>query len=532
MSSTVNQALSAAGQKISIEASLVSSEVGASPDANGTAPSPAPSSKAGNIQITAHAPNGDRFVIRFTPPVGVNKGASNFNLTAPNAQYAFDGADPSAVFAQRADVTTTWLDSTYQELGLLGLPTPLDFTKDPTAIPDPPITTAPIKFTLHITTSSDKPQANVPVSLAAQSQLTDTGSLATVLQAAIDQALFDYGRAAGLTAGDVTVCRVDHAAAPGTAAACQGSGNELDLLGKPGKVTTLLIDVPYLVKTSDGETPVVNGAITELGFTTTNAPPSLLAITLSSLDLHVGTTDFGATIGGTGSTVTFALLTQGGRQWTALEAKNLSGSVTLGALASASLSGVSITLNTYGGSADGALNWATLGAQSPIDLTDEVPFAIAGNLDSLNIANLVTGHAKFAYSKRLVTTPVKGTLMTLSLTNVYLAVGTTSIGVIVTGDSLAFAALSDSSSAARWIGLNATGFGANLTVPGVVADVSNLMLQVNKAEGTTTALNWNDVVQAPGALKSLPVDVGFIKVEGDLNNLSIAGLLTGSAHFT
>ncbi|HMC71177.1 MAG TPA: hypothetical protein VKJ07_18615, partial [Mycobacteriales bacterium] len=125
-----------------------------------------------------------------------------------------------------------------------------------------------------------------------------------------------------------------------------------------------------------------------------------------------------------------------------------------------------------------------------------------------------------------------GNLLTLSFTNLFLAAGTTSVGVVITGSGIDVAVLSDPASSATWVGVYGTGLGANLAAPGVVADVSNLVLKLNKADGTTIALDWSNVSGASATVQSLPIDVSFFSVEGDLSNLSVASLITGSAHFT
>ncbi len=79
----------------------------------------------------------------------------------------------------------------------------------------------------------------------------------------------------------------------------------------------------------------------------------------------------------------------------------------------------------------------------------------------------------------------------------------------------------------RWFGLSSSSVSASLVLPGVTATISNLSIQVNEASGAgATALDWSTVPGNPlGALSG-----DHLSADGDLSELSIFGILSGSAH--
>src|SRR5438309_2026716 len=264
-----------------------------------------------------------------------------------------------------------------------------------------------------------------------------------------------------------------------------------------------------------------------------NSQP-LLAFSFSQLNLAIGTPTFGLAI--TSGTIKIGALSDGTNNWFGLDASQLAGTFTVGSgFISATLANGVIKLNRASNGT--LLDWTQGGLSAAhLNLTSNQPTVISGQLVSLQIANILRGSTGFSLVRTTgVNAPsvsvTNGTLMVLTFTNLFVSVGSTSIGVVITGTGITLAILSNSSNTATWVGINATGLGANLTVPGVVADVSNLTVQVNKAQVAPNQLIWADVADAPAAIKALPTG-DSVKVEGDLANLSVASLITGSAHFT
>src|SRR6266851_7990539 len=264
---------------MTIDVSLVSAELGLSPDINGHLPSPAPSADAGKLHILAHSPSGKKFTLLFDSMIKPDLSASRWGLATPPVKYTYDPNAPQVSIDRSANVNVRWRDGSFQELGLTSSPTAFNYANDPTsgATPHAAINTDKIEFTLHVTTGTVTDQL-VPVTLDHQmlgSADDDTDgtpdgdepfktpdSMAVALQEAIDAALVAYG----FSAGDVVVCRINPDVNAGSPGSCSGLGNTLVLQGKTGTVTGLSLDIPKMIDTGDGQTATLNGAITELGF--------------------------------------------------------------------------------------------------------------------------------------------------------------------------------------------------------------------------------------------------------------------------
>ena len=126
-----------------------------------------------------------------------------------------------------------------------------------------------------------------------------------------------------------------------------------------------------------------------------------------------------------------------GRSWFAVSASGLSGSLHVGSVASATLSGVSVLVNRGTGAT--GFDWSTLGADTPSGLAtvsgDQLD--VAGTLASLDIAGLVSGSAGFHVSKKTVSIGVSAALLDISLSNLHLKVGTDAVGLEITSGSIA-----------------------------------------------------------------------------------------------
>ena len=204
------------------------------------------------------------------------------------------------------------------------------------------------------------------------------------------------------------------------------------------------------------------------------------------------------------------------------------------------VSSLQISSNSAGGGAS-PLDWTKVqtggvaildanGATHTIAMTADTPLVISGDA-SIDVAGLLAGSTHFVISQSTVDVPSVGetgaNLLTIALSNVHLAVGTTSIGAQIGGGSLTIGLLVAASGPKRWFGLSSSSLSASLVLPGVTATISNLNIQVNEASGAgATPLDWSTV---PGnQLGSLSGDQ--LSADGDLSNLSIFGILSGSAH--
>ncbi|MGZ4363246.1 MAG: hypothetical protein ACXVFF_13510, partial [Gaiellaceae bacterium] len=218
------------------------------------------------------------------------------------------------------------------------------------------------------------------------------------------------------------------------------------------------------------------------------------------------------------------------RYWFTVEGTGLGGSLNLGPVASATLSGVSISFNTFGGQYDAdpasVLDWhhsvdlntgaATFGADAVVvDIPGDSPITLdltsgglhlAGNVTDLSVAaGLITGHSGFSITLDTVDADLNGdntidaaagdvndgSLFTLSLTGLHLNIGTSDFGVSITGGEVDIAALTPAAPTGpatdtrQWVGIQASGLSGSLTLGTVAsASVSGLTIHVNKASGT------------------------------------------------
>ncbi|HKI92395.1 MAG TPA: hypothetical protein VJ986_08830, partial [Gaiellaceae bacterium] len=283
---------------------------------------------------------------------------------------------------------------------------------------------------------------------------------------------------------------------------------------------------------------------------------TLLVITLTSPTLTVGTGSFGLSFGGPAATITIASLapaipaapaTPDGRSWTGIQASGMAGSLTLGTIASATLAGVSFSLNTAAGtSATGTLatpiDWTTVPG-SGLTLTGATALEVSGSLTNLSVAGFLAGSADFRVVRQTSdattstgATVTGGDLILLQLSNLFLRVGTASVGVTISSGNLSLAAFSGTLMGAAspaptysWVALDAENVAATLAVPGITAGVQNLTVKLNQASAGADPLNWTTVTSPPAGL---PTFTGAeLSAAGELVNLNILGLLTGAARF-
>ena len=302
------------------------------------------------------------------------------------------------------------------------------------------------------------------------------------------------------------------------------------------------------------------------------AEATLITFGLSNLHLSVGTDTFGVSI--TGGSVAIAAITPtlstDTRRWVAVIGHDLGASLNLAGFVTATLDNVELQVNNFSGGAT-VLDWTTkldlnndgtFGADPadqlvvntvPVDLTSDLT-KVEGDLTSLNIANVVSGSAHFEVTKRTTTVDSSGhvpvTLITFGLSNLHLAVGTDTFGVSITSGSIAIASArpTDTADTRRWVAVVGHELGASLNLGGfVTATLQHVELKVNSVSGsgTPTVLDWTSDLDLNGdstfgadpadqlSVAGVAIDLTDDKtvVAGDLTNLNIADLVTGSAHF-
>ncbi|HEV7132735.1 MAG TPA: hypothetical protein VGN27_03260, partial [Gaiellaceae bacterium] len=248
---------------------------------------------------------------------------------------------------------------------------------------------------------------------------------------------------------------------------------------------------------------------------TTAIDATLLAVTLTGLQLRVGTADVYASVtGGPLSLYSVAPTAPDGRSWLAVDGSGLGGSIHLGTLASGTLSALLVRLNRVTGSTY-LLDWRNDVTSTTVTLPSisGVLTQLSGHVDSLAIGSFVRGSADFDLSKSLVNIQVGAEnlagaiLLTFGLSNLDLTVGdTTGVYLDVKSGTLAVASLtapapSTGTDTRSW--LVVAGSVGTITfhgVTGVDLTVSSLNVKVNTASGTfddgtnptvdASALDW------------------------------------------
>ena len=279
-------------------------------------------------------------------------------------------------------------------------------------------------------------------------------------------------------------------------------------------------------QTADVTSPAITGA-------------SLFVFTLTSPSFHIGSSTFGLTLGGPAAKVTIAVLTSGTSSWTAVDASGFAGSLTLGTLVTATLANGAFSSNRATGTGATPLDWTKVvnpGTTTPataLTLSGPVSIAVSGTLASLNVAGFIGGSAQFSLTRQTVsatttTGPVSGAdLVLLTLSNLFLVVGSPSLGVTITSGSIALAALS--ADTRSWVGLTADDVAATLSVPGITGGVENLNVRLNEATNADP-LDWSTVTPAPAGLPTT-LSGAQLSAAGSIVDLNIFGLLTGAARF-
>ncbi|HVM56368.1 MAG TPA: hypothetical protein VMT74_02815, partial [Gaiellaceae bacterium] len=288
-------------------------------------------------------------------------------------------------------------------------------------------------------------------------------------------------------------------------------------------------------QTITGTTANPIGGVTGL----TSASLTTLAITATSLFVGYGTVGFQISGGGLAIASLTPTDTTDTRSWLGLQADLSAGS--LNGVPGLTFTVSSLQISTNSASGGASLDWTKVqtggvavldanGVTHTIAMTGDTPLVISGNA-SIDVAGLLAGSVHFVITQSTVDDMSVGLtgadLLTIALSNVQLAVGTTSIGAQIGGGSLTIGLLVETNGPRRWFGLSSSNLSASLVLPGVTASISNLSVQVNEASGAgATALDWSTVQGNP--LPGLSGDQ--LSADGDLSNLSIFGILSGSAH--
>ncbi|UCF08685.1 MAG: fibronectin type III domain-containing protein, partial [Thermoplasmata archaeon] len=352
-----------------------------------------------------------------------------------------------------------------------------------------------------------------------------------------------------------------------------GSLNNIDIFGLISGSVNFSISKDKVDVDLDGEVTVPNNGFYD--------DATLLTVALYDLQLKVGVAGFG--IGITNGNLGIASIKSGDLSWTAVRAKDITATIALPGI-TAGVSNFAVEINKADGPGASALDWTKSVDMDPADgfgtagtvdpgeaLTPAVDMAIgftseylrvSGKLTTLDIFGLITGQVNFALVRQKVDVDLDGevtvpnddfyddaTLLTFALYNLQLKVGTTGFGIDIANGNLAIASIK--SGDLSWTAVRAANITASITLPGISADVSNIAVEINKAEGTgATALDWTTSVDMdpadgfgsagtvdPGEAltPAVDMDIGFtseyLRVGGSLTSLDIFGFVTGTVGF-
>ena len=199
---------------------------------------------------------------------------------------------------------------------------------------------------------------------------------------------------------------------------------------------------------------------------------SLLQLTLTNLQLSVGTATVGVQISGGEIQVADVTSSTSNKSFLAVLATGLTATLTVPEL-SATVSGVSVSINVGPSGTSDALDWAsavpTLTAYASLVAGVE---SVSGSLSALSIAGIISGSTSFAVTASSPTLTLPGdsgpetaSLLQLTLTNLQLSVGTATVGVQISGGEIQVADVTSSTSNKSFLAVLATGLTATLTVP-------------------------------------------------------------------
>ena len=289
--------------------------------------------------------------------------------------------------------------------------------------------------------------------------------------------------------------------------------------------TSALVSIAGIVTGSAGFSVTASSPSLTLPGDSGPETASLLQLTLTNLQLSVGTATVGVQISG-GSIEVAALTssTQINAAWVGVVGTSLSATLTVPEL-SASVSGVSVSINVGPSGTSDALDWAsavpTLTAFASLTAGVE---SVSGSLSSLSIAGIISGSAGFAVTASSPTLTLSGdsgaetaSLLQLTLTDLQLSVGTATVGVQISGGEIQVADVTSSTSNKSFLAVLATGLTATLTVPELTASVSGVQVSINVGpSGTSDALDWASAVPTLTAFASLTAGVESVVGQPEL----------------
>jgi hypothetical protein len=189
----------------------------------------------------------------------------------------------------------------------------------------------------------------------------------------------------------------------------------------------------------------------------------------------------------------------------------------------------------------------------------------SGPLDNVDILGLIHGSVDFSISKEKINVDLDGdtvtttddqytdaTLITVSLTNLSLYIGTSSYGLTISSGDIYIASLKDGSSDDAWLAVLAKDITGLLDLPGISADLDSLSVKVNDSYGGAAICNWadgldinkdgtygdstDDVIDFDGNETTtddrIVFTTDYLKITGGLSGIDIFGLVTGGADFS
>ncbi len=330
---------------------------------------------------------------------------------------------------------------------------------------------------------------------------------------------------------------------------------------------------------------------------------TLFTLALSNLQASAGSGGFGISLSGgdLGLAVLEAPKPQNGtdsRSWVAVTGSGLNGSLSLGSSLSAAASGVAVAINSASGSASNggvasALDWtkdvsldggmtfaATIDPGANISPAGSVSLPItamrselllSGSLTGLNIFNVITASANFAFSEATAAISFTGmapanvtgaTLLTLALSNVQASAGAGGFSISLGGGDLGIAVLeapappSGTTDTRSWIAVTGSGLAGSLTLGGLVsASASGVAVAINSASGAlngvdASPIDWTQDVSLDGGTTfgatidpganltpsptpslAITAKMGGFSLSGLLASLNIFNVISGSANF-
>ena len=274
-------------------------------------------------------------------------------------------------------------------------------------------------------------------------------------------------------------------------------------------------------------------------------PAPTVSVPSPSITIGTGPLGFTVTSGGLLVAMLTSKSTNDTRAWTAVQGDLGSATLTIPGLTLAA-SSLTVQYNQAGGSNTNGpatlLDWSTLpgggvtvldpgGYTHTISFGSTVSLSITGSA-TVDIAGLVSGSATFGITDTPSLTAttagggtVTGDLLGFTLSQLRLAVGTTSIGAQITAGTVTLAVLANNSGQS-WFGLSSSGLGASLVLPDVTASVASLAIDINQASTgiDTDALNWASLGANDPFGGTL---TGYVlSASGQLTNLNVFGILT------